>query len=88
MSPAQDSGQLKRAIAEESAEMSSLLFLWLTSEPSVASDYLDIATVLAETGKGELARLVAHRGLALFPDSDQLALFALRLELSGLPRAA
>jgi hypothetical protein len=88
MSRSQELESVKEAICQGSDEARSLLFLWLTSEPESSAEYVDVAKILLETGERNLAHLVIHRGLALFPECDQLALFALRLQLEQLPMAA
>lgn len=88
MSPIQEVDPVKQAIANGSPEARSLLFLWLTAEPGDASEYVEVAETLLEAHERNLAHLVVHRGMALFPESDSLSLFALRLELQARPRAA
>lgn len=81
--------KLLSAIAEESASARSLLFLWLTGEPTSVQEYLDVADQLLAVGERNLAHLVIHRGLALFEENDSLALFALKLEMQRcVPLAA
>jgi hypothetical protein len=79
---------MKRAIVECSPEARPLLFVWLTSEPGDAGEYVEVAETLVSVDERNLAHLVVHRGMALFPESDSLSLFALRLELEARPKAA
>ena len=88
MSRSKDLDEVKEAILEGSEYCRSLLFMWLTSEPGDSADYVEIADVLLNVGERNLSHLVIHRGLALFPDSEQLALYALRLELERTSLAA
>ena len=81
--------KLLAAIADESPSSSSLLFLWLTSEPTDVQEYLNVAEGLLAAGERNLAHLVVHRGLALFGENDKLSLFALKLEMNRqIPLAA
>jgi hypothetical protein len=88
MSSAHDIGHLRQAIAEKSSEARALLFLWLSHEASDEHEFTEIAATLLGVSEQSLSRLVIHRGLTLFPESDSLSLLALTLEQESSSLAA
>ena len=88
MSHTQDTGQVRQAIATRSPDARSMLFVWLSNESSDDYEFADIVDSLLEVSERTLAHLVVHRGLAQFPESDSLSLYALRLEQEKANRAA
>lgn len=81
-------GSLKQAIAQNRVEARAHLLKWLASEPLDPTVYVEIAGCLTEVEERNLAHLVVHRGLALFPENDCLSLLALRWEHEARPSAA
>jgi hypothetical protein len=88
MPRSQDLDRVKQAITTTGDEANSVLFQWLTGDPGESTDYVEVADTLLNLGEKNLGHLVVHRGLALFPESQPLALFALKLELQRVPQAA
>ena len=81
MSLAENTAKIVLAVQEDDPDTHSMLSFWLASEPDKPHEYVVIADTLLVYGERNLAHLVASRGIALFPDNDQLARFALKLEL-------
>jgi hypothetical protein len=82
------SAQLIDAINGGSAELQSLLFMWLISEPANPEDFRAVADVLLKAGQRKMTHLVVSRGLSEFPEDERLALLALQLRLLRAPAVA
>lgn len=79
--------ELRAAVEAGPEQVSSFVFRQITRECS-SEKAIALAVALLEVGEAALARLVVSRAMVVEPDSDRLALVALRFEIDGNSRFA